>query len=268
MMFPLETAKIHPTSIIHPKALIGKNVTIGPFNVIGADIQIGDNCVIHSHCVFDGIVKIGTNNVFYSYCSIGAPPQDTGYKGEPTQVLIGNNNIFREYVSIHRGTTKQDCITKLGDECLVMAYAHIGHDVNVGNRVRITNAVNLAGHVNIGDHTIINGATNIAQFVTLGTASYIGGASAVDRDIPPYCTAVGNRIRLKGINIIGMRRMGFSKQDITEVVDFFKSIESSSVSPRTFVQHHELMVEYEKNAIIKEMAKFIKDTPIGIAPFA
>lgn len=268
MMYPLEEHKLDSRSIIHPKAKIGKNVTIGPFNIIGPDVTIGDNCHIHSHCVFDGIITVGKNNIFHSFCSIGTPPQDLSYKDAPTRVEIGNNNIFREYVSIHRGTTKQDCLTKLGDDCLVMAYAHIGHDVTVGNKVRITNAVNLAGHVVIGDNTIINGATNVAQFVTLGVASYIGGASAVDRDIPPYCTAIGNRIRLKGINIIGMRRMGHPKQDISEVVDFFKSIESSSLSPRTFVQHHELMVEYEKNAVIKEIAQFIKDSEIGIAPFA
>ena len=160
--------------------------------------------------------------------------------GEPTRVEIGNNNTFREYVSIHRGTLKQDQVTIIGNDSFFMAYVHIAHDVVIGNKVIIVNSVNLAGHVNIGDFCIIGGGTNISQFITLGKSSYIGGGSGIDKDIPPFCAAYGNRIHLKGINIIGMKRRGHSRQTIPELVDFYRTMESSSFSPKAFVEKEEI----------------------------
>ncbi len=258
---------IHPSSIIDPSAKIHETVYIGPFCIIGANVEIGPNNILHSHVVIDGHTVIGEGNQFFQGCSIGAPPQDNSYKGEPTQTIIGKKNIFREYVSIHRGTLKENHVTKVGDHCLFMAYVHAGHDVTIGNNCTIANSTNFAGHVKVGDRVIIGGGTQIQQFVSIGRGAYIGGASAIDRDIPTFCTAMGNRAHLKGINIIGMKRQGYSKQEISEVVDFLRTIESSNISPRAFIDHDELMIEYKENRVIQEMVEQIRKSEIGIAPF-
>ncbi len=260
-------SNIHPSAIVSEGAEISKSVTIGAYSIIGPNVKIGENVKIASHVVIEGHTTIGSNNEFYSFCSIGADPQDLTYSGEPTEVVIGNNNIFREYVSIHKGTMKDKKVTTIKDNCLLMAHVHIGHDAIVGNNVVMANSVNLAGHVIIGDRVIIGGGTNISQFVTLGRGAYLGGASAVDRDVPIFCTAYGNRVRLKGINIIGLRRQGFEKSDISELVDFYRTMESSVLSPRAYVDHEELMEEYKNNPLVQEMREDIKKSEIGIAPF-
>lgn len=259
--------KIHASSLIASSAKIHESVRIGPFCIIGPHVVIHANTVLHSHVVIDGHTEIGEDNQFFQACSIGAPPQDNSYKGEPTQTLIGNKNIFREYCSVHRGTLKENQITKIGDNSLFMAYVHVGHDVLIGNNCTIANSTNFAGHVKVGDRVIIGGGTQIQQFVNLGRGAYIGGASALDRDIPSFCTAVGNRAYLKGINIIGMKRQGYSKQEISEVVDFLRTIESLNLSPRSFVENDELMLEFRDNKVIGEIAEQIKKSKIGIAPF-
>lgn len=267
-MSSLDTTNIrHPSSLIDPRADIHESVRIGPFSIIGPHVKIGAGTVLHSHVVIDGHTTIGEGNQFFQGASIGAPPQDLSYKGEPTRTIIGNNNIFREFVTVHRGTLKEKEQTIIGNNGLYMAYVHVGHDVVVGSNVVIVNSTNLAGHVKIGDRVIIGGGTNISQFVTIGRGAYIGGASAIDRDIPVFCTALGNRVYLKGINIIGMRRQGYSKQEISEVVDFYRSMESSALSPRAFVDHQEFMSEYKDNKVVSEMAEQIRKTEIGIAPF-
>lgn len=258
---------IHPTAIVHDGAELGEDVSIGAFSIIGPEVKLGNNCVVHSHVNLTGKVHAGVNNKFFSFSSIGEIPQDLTYDNEPSVVEIGDNNIFREYVSIHRGTAKQDLLTKVGSNNLFMAYVHLGHDVFVEDNVIIVNAVNVAGHVRICSKAIIGGGSNISQFVTVGKGAYLGGASAIDRDIPHYCTGYGNRVKLKGINIVGLRRMGHSKQEVSEVVDFFRSMESSALSPKAYVNHKELMEEY-KGDIITEMSEFIDKSEIGIAPFA
>lgn len=260
-------SKIHPSSIVAESARIHETVEIGPFCIIGPNVEIGANNVFHSHIVVDGHTTIGENNKFFQGCSIGAPPQDYSYKGEPTRTIIGNNNTFREYVSIHRGTTKENHVTTIGDNSLFMAYVHMGHDVVIGNNCTVANSTNFAGHVKVGDRVIIGGGTNIQQFVRLGRGAYVGGASAIDRDIPSFCTAMGNRAHLKGINIIGMKRQGYSKQEISEVVDFLRTIESSNLSPRSFVDNAEMMKEYKDNRVVIEMVEQIRQSEIGIAPF-
>jgi UDP-N-acetylglucosamine acyltransferase len=263
----LEKTLLHPTAIIHPEAKLHESVKVGAYSIIGPDVQLGAGSIVHSHVVIDGVVKGGERNEFFPFCSIGAAPQDLSYKGEPTEVIIGSDNIFREYVSIHRGTLKDEQKTVIGDKCLMMAHVHLGHDVHVGSRCIFANSTNLAGHVRIGDFTIIGGGTNISQFVRLGIGSYIGGASGVDRDIPPFCTAYGNRIKLKGINIIGLRRQGHSRESISEIVDFFRTMESTPLSPRSFVDDQELISDYKNNKVIENVIQFIRESEVGIAPF-
>lgn len=258
---------IHPTAVVHPEARLGERVKIGPYCIVGPHVVLGKDNSLMAHVVLDGHTEIGDGNTFFQFCSIGAPPQDLGYKNEPTKTVIGNNNVFREYVSVHRGTLKQDRITIIGNHGLFMAHAHIGHDVVIGDKVILVNSVNLAGHVNLGDRTIISGGTNVSQFVTIGKGAFIGGLSGVDRDIPPFCTAFGNRIRLKGINIVGLRRQGHAKQEISELVDFYRTMESSALSPRAFVDHQELMQDFGANSLVQVISEFIRKSEIGIAPF-
>lgn len=260
-------AEIHPMAFIHPEAKLASGVKVGPFCVIGPNVEIGEGTELVSNVVVEGHTKIGKNNRFFQFCSVGAPPQDNSYKGEPTQTIIGDGNTFREYVSIHRGTTKQDQKTVIGNNSLIMAYCHIAHDCLLGNNITFANTVMLAGHVNIGDRVIIGGNSAVSQFVSLGKGAYIGGASAIDRDIPNFCTAYGNRVRLKGINIIGLKRQGHDKAAISEVVDFYRTMESSALSPRAFVDHKELMTEFANNVIVKDIADFIRKSEIGVAPF-
>lgn len=261
------TLKIHETAIVDKNAKLGENIEVGAYSVIGPNVVIGNNNKIHSHVVIEGHTEIGQNNEFFQFCSIGAAPQDLSYKGEPTRTIIGSNNVFREYVSIHRGTLKDKEVTTIGNNCLMMAKAHVGHDAIIGDNVILVNSVNVAGHVKIGDKVIIGGGSNISQFVTLGRGAYIGGASAIDRDIPFFCTAYGNRVKLKGINIIGLRRQGYEKPVISEFVDFYRTMESSALSPRAFVDHDELMEEYKDNTLVEELRVFIRESEIGLAPF-
>ena len=260
-------AQIHPTSVVDPKAQLGNDVTIGPFCVVGPDVKIDEGTILYSHVVVDGHTTIGKRNQFFNFASIGTAPQDLKYRGEPSEVIIGDENVFRECVTIHRGTAKQDLKTIVGSNCLLMAYVHVGHDGIVGNRVVLANTTNLAGHVRIGDRVIVGGGTNIAQFISLGPGAYIGGASAIDRDIPPYCTALGNRIRLKGINIVGLRRQGYTREPINETVEFFRAMEVSPLSPRAFVEREENLKDFKDNKLVQEIAAFIKTSEIGIAPF-
>lgn len=259
------TYTVHPNAVVHPEAQIGAGSTIGPFCVLGPSVKLGENNVLHSHVVMSGHLQVEDKNTFYPFSSIGAEPQDLTYKGEPTRVTIGSGNTFREYVSVHRGTLKQEGLTQIGNNSLFMAYVHLGHDMQVGDHVTLVNAVNCAGHVKIHDRVIVGGNTAISQFITIGRGAYIGGGSGVDRDIPPYCTGYGNRIHLKGINIIGLRRQGYSKAEVSEAVDFYRTMEASSLSPRAFIEHH--ANEYAGNQVIKEIMEAIAASEVGIASF-
>ena len=260
-------SQIHPTAIIDPLAKIGTDVSIGPYSIIGPKVKIGDRCKLHSHVVLDGNLTIGEDNTFFQFSSVGAPPQDMGYQDEDTRVTIGTNNTFREFTTIHRGTTKDQGVTTIGSHSLFMSYAHIGHDAVIGDHCVIVNSVNIAGHVRLGDRVILGGGTAVSQFINIGKGAFIGGASAVDRDVPPYCTGYGNRLRLKGINIVGMRRNKIERQLITEVVDFYRGMGASALSPRSFVTQPENIDEFMENEIISMMVDFIQKSKVGIAPF-
>ena len=205
---------------------------------------------------------------FFSFCSIGEEPQDLTYKQEETEVIIGDNNTIREYVSIHRGTLKQDKITKVGNHNLLMAKVHIGHDTIIGDNCVLVNSVNLAGHVTVGSKVIISGNCGVTQFVTIGDGVYVGASTTIDKDVPSFCTVIGNRAKLKGINIIGLRRAGFSKSDISELVTFIRSMEASPLSPRAFVDDEESVEEYKDNDIVQRLITEVKDSKAGIVPFS
>jgi UDP-N-acetylglucosamine acyltransferase len=205
---------IHPSAVVSSNAQIADGVKIGPFSMIGEKVTIGRDTVIDSHVVIEGNTVIGERNRIYPFVSIGLPPQDIGYKGEDTRVIVGDENIIREFVTINRATTKQDRVTKLGDKNYLMAYAHIAHDCILGNSIIMSNAATLGGHIEIGDHAIIGGLVAVHQFVRIGTYAFVGGKSGLVKDIPPFMMAAGDRARLYGLNQIGLRRRGFPQERI------------------------------------------------------
>lgn len=262
------TTSIHPTAIISSKALLGKDVSIGPFTTIGPDVEVGDFTKIHSHVSVEGHTRIGHSNEFFKGSSIGGAPQDLSYKGECTRLEIGHSNIFREYTTVHRGTMKERGITKIGSHSFFMAYVHFGHDVEIGDHCLIANTVNFAGHVKVGDKVVMGGGCNVSQFVHIGRGCYIGGGTVVVKDVPAFCTGYGNRMTLKGINIIGLKKIGYSRKMISEVVTFLKEMELSTYSSAIFIKNKELMKDYMKNIIITEISENIQKSQMGIVPFA
>ncbi|NKB81476.1 MAG: acyl-ACP--UDP-N-acetylglucosamine O-acyltransferase [Nitrospirales bacterium] len=209
---------IHPTAIIHPKAELDDDVVVGPYSVIGEHVRIGQGTQVGPHVCIEGWTDIGRQCRISSFASIGAPPQHLQYQDEPTHVLIGDHNIIREYVTINRGTSFGGGHTTLGHHNFLMAYVHIAHDCQLGNHIIMANAATLAGHITLGSYTVIGGLVGIHQYVRVGDYAMVGGCSAVGKDVPPFVRAVGGaggyRAKLFGVNALGLRRHGFSKDQI------------------------------------------------------
>lgn len=206
---------IDSKAIIDPKAQIGENVSIGPWSVIGPDVQIGDNCTIASHVVIRGPSVIGANNKIYQFSTIGDDTPDLKYKGEPTKLIIGDDNVIREGVTIHRGTVQDKGETIVGNHNLLMAYAHVGHDSIIGDHVIMVNNSSLAGHVTVGDWAILSGYALIHQYVSVGAHSFIGPAAFSYHDVPAFVTAFGSPAEPRTINKEGLKRRGFTSEQIS-----------------------------------------------------
>lgn len=205
---------IHSTAIVHPKAELDEDVTIGPYCIVGEHVHIGCGTELLSHVCVEGWTDIGQRCKIFPYVSIGTPPQHLQYHDEPTKVIIGDQNILREYVTVNRGTAFGGGITSLGKHNFLMAYVHIAHDCHLGDSVVMANAATLAGHITIGSYAVIGGLVGVHQYVRIGDYAMIGGCSKVVRDVPPYMRAAGNNAKLYGLNSIGLRRGGFSNARI------------------------------------------------------
>ena len=221
---------IHQTAIVSSNATLGQNVQIGPYCIVGDDVELGDDCILRSHVVLEGPSKIGRNNEFFPHTTIGIIPQDLKYEDEKTILEIGDHNIVREYSSIHRGTTNGRGKTTLGNHNFIMGYVHVAHDCKIGNHNIISSTVQLSGHIVLDNHTIIGGQSGVVQFMRVGSYAFVGGASVVDQNIPPYSTGYGNRITLKGINVIGLQRNGFERKDIATISAMHKEFLKSKGS--------------------------------------
>jgi UDP-N-acetylglucosamine acyltransferase len=213
--------KIHPTAVIDPKAQIDENVEIGPFTVIGEDVQIGAGTKIGPHCIFE-FCTVGKNNLFTGAAYVGMPPQDWSYKGEHKRFIMGDNNVIRENVSLHRGAHTD--VTTMGSNCMLMANSHLGHDCRVGDNVVMVNCASAAGHVEIGDRALISGLAGIHQFTRIGKLAMISGGGMANQDIIPYVTAQGDRARPVALNLVGMRRNGYTREQIKAVKHVFKTL--------------------------------------------
>ena len=205
---------VHPTAIVEKGARLGREVTIGPYCVVGSDVELGDQVALVAHAVVAGRTKIGAGTRIYPFASVGHPPQDLKYKGEPSELVVGANNVIREHVTMNPGTEGGGMITRVGDNCLFMVGAHVAHDCIIGNNVIMANNATLGGHVHVGDFAILGGLSAVHQFVRIGPHAMIGGMSGVENDIIPYGSAMGDRAHLSGLNIVGMKRRGFSRDDI------------------------------------------------------
>jgi UDP-N-acetylglucosamine acyltransferase len=218
------SGRVHPDARVHPGARLAAGVEVGPYSIVGEHVEVGEGCWIGAHVVIDGHVRIGRRNRIFHFCSIGAPPQDKKYKGEPTAVEIGDDNTIREYVTINRGTAQDVGVTRLGSENWVMAYVHFAHDCQIGDKTIFANACQLAGHVTVGDWAIFGATTLVHQFVHIGAHAFTGMGTYLPQDLPPYVMAAGNMARPFGINSEGLRRRGFSALTIQELKRAYRTL--------------------------------------------
>ncbi|EKT58248.1 acyl-ACP--UDP-N-acetylglucosamine O-acyltransferase [Providencia burhodogranariea] len=252
-----KTACIHPSSIVEDGASIGANVRIGPFCYIGANVEIGEGTELKSHIVINGHTKIGRDNVIFQFASIGEINQDLKYQGEPTRVEVGDRNRIRESVTIHRGTTQGGCLTKVGDDNLLMVNAHIAHDCIIGNRCIIANNGTLGGHVSLGDFAIIGGMTAVHQFCQIGAHVMVGGCSGVAQDVPPYVIAQGNHATPYGLNIEGLKRRGFDKESLHAIRNAYKILYRSGKPLEE--ARSEIAVLAQTNPHVKVFSDFLEN---------
>jgi UDP-N-acetylglucosamine acyltransferase len=220
---------IHPTAIIDPKAELADGVKVGPYSIIGPDVEIGENTEVASHVVIEGHTKIGKDNRIFQFTSIGAEPQSTAYKGEPTRVEIGDGNTFREYCTVNRGTVEDNSVTRVEDNNFIMAYVHIAHDCRLGSNTIFANCASLAGHVEVGDYAIMGGFSLVHQFCRVGAHCITGIGAVCIQDVPPFTLAAGNKAITHGINVKGLRRRGFDKEQITNLKRAYKLIYRSGL---------------------------------------
>lgn len=214
---------IHPTAIISPQARLGERIIIGPYCVIGANVELGDDCHLHSHVVIEGPCKIGKQNEFFPFAAIGGKSQDLKYIGEPTHLLIGSRNVFRENTTVHRGT-HEEIPTRIGDDNLFLCYSHVAHDCQLANHIILSNNGTLGGHVQVADYAIVSGLAAVHQFCRIGAHSIIGGCSKIVQDIPPYMIVDGNPGAVRGVNLVGLQRRGFSEADLSSLRTAYKKL--------------------------------------------
>ena len=208
---------VHPTAIVDPKAELASSVSIGPYSVVGPQVSLGENVTLESHVVVTGHTSIGPNSRVFPFASVGHEPQDLKFHGEESKLVIGSNATIREHVTLNPGTEGGGLITTVGDHCLFMMGAHVAHDCRIGDHVIFVNSATVAGHVEVGDWAIIGGLSAVHQFVRIGRHAMVGGMSGVENDVIPYGSVVGNRAHLSGLNLVGLKRRNFSRDDIHDI---------------------------------------------------
>ncbi|MBU2027277.1 MAG: acyl-ACP--UDP-N-acetylglucosamine O-acyltransferase [Pseudomonadota bacterium] len=253
---------IHPTAFISPDATLEEGVEVGPYSIVGPDVHIGKNTVIGPHVVIESRTDIGEGCGISQFASIGGAPQDLKYRGEETRVVIGSHNTIREYVTINRATISDIGVTIIGDHNLLMAYCHVAHNCKLGNHIVMVNAANLAGHVHVEDFAIIGGLTGVHQFTRIGAHCIIGGASAVTKDIPPFVIASGNFAKLYGLNMIGLKRRGFTDETIGAIKEAYRIVFRSSLLLSAAIKKVEEVVEDLPE--VRQFLDFIRKSERGI----
>jgi UDP-N-acetylglucosamine acyltransferase len=255
---------IHSTAIVYPGAQIAEDAEIGPYAVIGANVKIGRGTKVGPHAVIDGWTEIGENNTIFHMASVGAIPQDLKYKGEETYLRIGNGNTIREFATLHLGTVTGDGETTVGNNNLFMAYSHVAHDCHVGSNIVMANAATLAGHVTVQDYAILGGLVAVHQFVTIGESVMIGGGTLVGNDLPPYTivTGEGRECSLRGLNLIGLKRRGFSDETISALKKAYKTLSLSGLKLSDAVE--KMKTEGASCPEVENFISFIENSKRGV----
>jgi UDP-N-acetylglucosamine acyltransferase len=253
---------VHPSAVVSPEARIGSNCYIGPYSIIGAEVELEDGVRLESHCVIDGRTFIGAGTQIFPFVSIGLASQDLKYEGEPSETRVGKRNRIREFVTIHRGTAGGGMLTRVGDDCLIMAQAHIAHDCLVGNGVIMANGATLAGHVVIDDLANIGAYSGVHQFCRIGREAYVGGYSVVVKDALPFALSVGNHARCYGLNKVGMRRRGYSQQQIDTLHRAFYLLLSAKLNTAQALER--IRAEIQDSTQVDELLRFIEASQRGV----
>ncbi len=253
---------IHPTAVIDPSAKIPETCSVGAYCVIGGGVELGENCELMSHVVIHGPTKIGENNRVFPFAALGIEPQDITYKGEPTQLEIGDYNVIREYVTINRGTMKGGGITRIGSHILIMAYAHIGHDCQIGDHAMLVNAATLAGHVTVEEWAVVGAMCPVHQFVRIGAHSYIGGGTTITQDVLPFSmTSAARDVHAYGLNKVGLQWRGFSEERIKKLHRAYRFLLAAKMN--TSQALGKLKAE-ETSEDVKYLVDFIEKSERGI----
>jgi UDP-N-acetylglucosamine acyltransferase len=253
---------VHPTAIIDPEAEIGVDVTIGPYCVIGPAVVLGEGCWLQNHVTLCGPTKIGAHNRFYAYCSIGQQSQDLKYAGEPTYLEIGNENVFREFVTVSRATGKGN-VTRIGNHANFLAYSHIAHDCDVGDRVIFSNNGTLGGHVVVEEYAVLGGLTAVHQFCRIGKHAITGGCTKIVQDVPPFMIVDGNPAEVRGVNLVGLERRGFSHDTIRALKEAYRILYRAKLNTKQALE------ELGRNGLaatpeVSDLMKFIEMSQRGI----
>lgn len=247
---------IHPTAVVADGARIGADSFVGPFCVVGPDVVLGERVRLQSHVVVDGRTRIGDGTRVFAFAALGNPPQDLKYHGEPSELVIGTDNTIREHVTMNPGTEGGGMLTSVGDNCLFMVAAHVAHDCRIGNNVILANNATLAGHVSVGDFAIIGGLAAVHQFVRIGAHSIVGGMSGIESDLIPYGSAMGERARLRGLNLVGLQRRDFSRDQIHTLRTAYRLLfaQEGTMSERL----EDVVRLYGDNVAVHEIIDFIR----------
>ena len=255
-------SRIHQTALIDRQAEIDSDVEIGPYSVIGAGVRIGQQTRVASHVVIEGRTSVGQGNTIYQFATIGSRPQDLKYRGEASELIIGNHNTIREYVSLNPGTAGGGMVTRVGDHNLLMMHCHIAHDCLIGSHNIIANGATLGGHVMVQDYVIVGGLVGIHQFARIGSGAILGAGSMVSKDVPPFCNATGDRARLRGLNLEGLKRRGFTTTAIDALKKAYRIIFQSKLKTKDALE--KVRREVSPTAEIDTLLAFIAQSQRGI----
>src|SRR5712691_6913071 len=253
---------VHPSAVVSPHARIGSQCLIGPYSIIGDEVELGDGVRLEAHCVIDGRTTIGEGTHVFPFVSIGLASQDLKYKGEPSQTRIGKRNRIREFVTIHRGTKGGGMLTQTGDDCLIMAQAHIAHDCVIGDGVIMANGATLAGHVQVEEQANIGAYSGVHQYCRIGREAYVGGYSVVVKDALPYALTVGNHARCYGLNITGMKRRGYTRETVDALHHAFHLLLSSKLNTAQALER--IREEIKGSQDVDELIRFIEISKRGV----
>jgi len=257
----MSDVEIHPTAIVDSTAELGAGTIVGPYCIIASDVVLGEKCWLQNHVTLAGPMRVGRENKFYAYCSIGQQTQDLKYAGEPTHLEIGDGNTFREFCTVNR-STKGDGKTRVGNRGNFLAYSHIGHDCQVGDSVVFSNNGTLAGHVEVGDHAVMGGLTAVHQFCRIGRFAITGGCSKIVQDVPPFLIADGNPAEIRGINLVGLERKNFPPESVKQIKEAFRLIFRSKYNRRQAIEA--MQKELPQTQEITEIITFIEQSERGI----